>query len=288
MTGFGRGAAQSDNYAIVLEMKAVNHRFLEIACRLPKLLLSQEDALKKQLQQSISRGKLDVFVTLERAGAKNAAVKVDKDLAMAYHSALVELGSALELPLQVNLREIAAFPGVLTVDTAEDDEAEIAALLKQAAAEAVSQLLAMQENEGAALSADLSGRLDLLEERLLSISAAAPQVVAEQRSRLEQRLSELLGSIPLDEARLANELAIFADRVDISEELTRLSSHISQFRQALDSAEPVGRKLNFIQQEMLREANTIGSKASSLPINSTVIEVKSELEKIREQIQNIE
>ena len=288
MTGFGRGAAQSDNFSIVVEMKAVNHRFLEIACRLPKQLLSREDALKKQLQQSISRGKLDVFVTLERTGTKKAVVKVDKDLAMAYHNSLIELAAACGLPQQVQLREVASFPGVVTVETAEDDEEEIASLLTAATDEAVAHMLTMQEQEGAALAADLSARLDIIEQQLQLVREAAPQVVADQKTRLEQRLSELLGAVPIDEARLANELAVFADRVDITEELTRLASHIQQFRQALAADEPVGRKLNFIQQEMLREANTIGSKASALSINRTVIEVKSELEKIREQIQNIE
>ena len=288
MTGFGRGAAQSDNYSIVLEMKAVNHRFLEISCRLPKQLLGMEDGLKKQLQQAFSRGKLDVFVTLERTGAKNTVVKVDKELAMAYYNALVEVASACGLPSQVQLRDIASFSGVVSLDTAEDDEEEIASLLQTAAAEASANMLSMQQQEGAALAADLNSRLDLIAERLQVIRSAAPQVVADQKARLEQRLSELLGAVPVDEARLANELAIFADRVDITEELTRLASHMEQFRQTLASGEPAGRKLNFIQQEMLRETNTIGSKSSALSINSLVIEVKSELEKIREQIQNIE
>ena len=288
MTGFGRGAAQSDNYSIVLEMKAVNHRFLEISCRLPKQLLGMEDGLKKQLQQAFSRGKLDVFVTLERTGAKNTVVKVDKELAMAYYNALVEVASACGLPSQVQLRDIASFSGVVSLDTAEDDEEEIASLLQTAAAEASANMLSMQQQEGAALAADLNSRLGLIAERLQVIRSAAPQVVADQKARLEQRLSELLGAVPVDEARLANELAIFADRVDITEELTRLASHMEQFRQTLASGEPAGRKLNFIQQEMLRETNTIGSKSSALSINSLVIEVKSELEKIREQIQNIE
>ena len=288
MTGFGRGAAQSDDYSIALEMKAVNHRFLEISCRLPKQLLSMEDALKKRLQQSISRGKLDVFVTFERTGEKNAALKVDKDLALAYYNALVEVASACGLAPQINLRDVTSCSGVVTLDTPEDDEEEIASLLQTAAAEASANMLSMQQQEGAALAADLNSRLDLIAERLQVIRSAAPQVVADQKARLEQRLSELLSAVPVDEARLANELAIFADRVDITEELTRLASHMEQFRQTLASGEPAGRKLNFIQQEMLRETNTIGSKSSALSINSLVIEVKSELEKIREQIQNIE
>ena len=288
MTGFGRGAAQSDNFALTVEMKAVNHRFLEISCRLPKQLLSLEDALKKQLQQAVSRGKLDVFVTLERTGAKNTVVKVDKDLALAYYNALVEVASACSLPDKIQLRDVASAPGVITPDTAEDDEEEIASLLRDATAAAVAGLTAMQEREGAALAADLSSRLELIEQRMQVIRGAAPQVVADQKARLEQRLAELLGAVPVDEARLANELAVFADRVDITEELTRLASHIDQFRQTLAGDEPAGRKLNFIQQEMLRETNTIGSKSSALSINSIVIEVKSELEKIREQIQNIE
>ena len=288
MTGFGRGAAQSDDYSIVLEMKSVNHRFLEISCRLPKQLLSMEDALKKQLQQSISRGKIDVFVTFEHLSSKNAVLKVDKELAMAYYNALVEVASACGLNQQISLRDVTSCSGVITLDTPEDDEEQIAALLAAAADEAVAHMLAMQEREGASLAEDLSSRLDLIEQRLQVIRSAAPQVVADQKTRLEQRVADLLGEVPLNEDRLANEIAVFADRVDITEELTRLASHIDQFRQSLAGSEPAGRKLNFIQQEMLRETNTIGSKSSSLSINSIVIEVKSELEKIREQIQNIE
>ena len=288
MTGFGRGMASGDGYSITVEMKAVNHRFLEIYTRLPKQLLSREEALKKQLQNEFSRGKIDVFVSFESAGAKKAVVKVDKELAMAYHNALAALGESLNLPSQLSLQELASMNGVLSLEAPQDDEEAIAALLTAAVAQAAEQLLLMRRQEGAALAADLLARLAFVEERAGLIAACAPQVVREQKARLEQRLAELLGATPIDENRLANELAFFADKVDISEELTRLSSHLAQFRQTLAGSGPIGRKLDFIQQEMLREANTVGSKAQALAINRTVIEVKSELEKIREQIQNIE
>lgn len=288
MTGFGRGMAVSDDHRLTTEIKAVNHRFLEIAVRLPKQLVQLEDGVKKQLQTQLHRGKVDVFISFEQISAKKSLLMVDKDLAMAYHNSLLELAAACSLPPQVALRDVAAQPGVLTVMAAEDDMEAIAALLSQSVGEALDGLLQMREKEGQHLAADLSHRLDMIEQQRQSIEALAPQVVAEQQQRLEQRLSELLGAVEIDQNRLANEVAFFADKVDISEELTRLLSHCQQFRAALAAAEPIGRKLEFILQEMLREINTIGSKSNALAINQAVIEAKSELEKIREQIQNVE
>ena len=288
MTGFGRAMAQSDEYQITVEMKAVNHRFLETSVRIPRQLTSQEDALKKLLQKYFSRGKIDVFVTFEQVGAKNAVIKVDKELAIAYHKALSELAECCGLPCDISLTQLAAASGALRVESAADDEERLTCLLLQAAAEAAAALSRMREQEGAALGSDLEERLGTLERLISEISAFAPQVVREQQQKLQQRIAELLENIAVDEARLANEIAFFADKVDISEELTRFGSHIQQFRTSLTSAEPVGRKLEFIQQEMLREVNTIGSKSNALDINKRVIEAKSELEMIREQIQNIE
>lgn len=288
MTGFGRGAAQSERYQLTVEMKAVNHRFLELYTRLPRQLAACEDALKKQLQGYFSRGKVDVFVTLEQVGAKKTLVTVDKELAIAYHSALSELAACCGLPAEISLAQLAAMNGVLSLESAADDEALLAGLLREAADAAAAALLRMRGREGEALAADLEKRLCFLEAQAAEIAAFAPQVVREQQQRVQQRIGELLGSVAVDEARLANEIAFFADKVDISEELTRLASHIAQFRQSLAADAPIGRKLEFIQQEMLREINTIGSKSNALDINKRVIEGKSELEKIREQIQNIE
>ncbi len=288
MTGFGRGQAMSDQYAITAEIKAVNHRFLEISLRMPGQFNQLEAMVKKTVQSRLSRGKADIFILFEQVAAKKSVVKVDKELAIAYHIALSELAQACALPAEIKLAQVAALPGVLSLKNAEDDLEEISQLLSQAVEGALAQLLQMRQREGAALAEDLAAHLRLIEEKTFAIAELAPLVVSEQRQRLNDRLAEMLGAVEVDQARLANELAFFADKVDISEELTRLASHTAQFRHSLASAEPIGRKLEFILQEMLREINTIGSKSNALAINQAVIEVKSELEKIREQIQNIE
>ncbi len=288
MTGYGCGTAGNEDWSVTVEIKAVNHRFLEIYCRLPKTLAAFEEDLKKIIQTGVSRGKLDVFFTLERLGAKKITVVIDNDLAMAYHKSLIELASMCQIQERISLSQIASFPGVLTAQTEEEDVDELFALAAAATRQAVAALCVMRRREGEALQADLQARLALLEGIVADISACSATVVAEQKNRLENRLADILNNIEIDENRLANELAFFADKSDITEELTRLSSHIRQFDQCLHVTECVGRKLDFILQEMLREFNTIGSKSGSLSISNSVIGAKSELEKIREQIQNIE
>lgn len=288
MTGYGSGVAQNDSHSITVEMRAVNHRFLEIYPRLPKQLLAAEDALKKQVQSHFSRGKIDIFITFEQLAAKKAVVTVDKELAMAYYNALSELAAYTSVDAEIKLSMISGFPGVLLPETVEDDVEQITALLQAAVVAAVGCLEQMRAEEGKALAADLLTRVDNLERMLAELTALAPKVVIEQKQRLTARIGELLDGVAVDEARLANEIAYFADKVDISEELTRFLSHIAQFRQSVSGEEAIGRKLEFILQEMLREINTIGSKSNALAINRIVIEVKSELEKIREQVQNVE
>ena len=288
MTGFGRGVAQNNNYSITVELKSVNHRFLELHTRLPKQLSSCEDRIKKQLQTYFSRGKIDSFVSIEQIISPEAQVKVDKELAMAYHIALTNLSEYCSLQNNVTLSEIAKMPGVFTVEYPENDVEEMAALLQDAVAQAAQQMNAMRQAEGDSLAADLSSRMKHIEQLVEDIAHFAPNVVVEQKKRLEQRIADLLNNITIDEAKLANEVAFFADKVDITEELTRLNSHIRQFGATLLAQGSIGRKLEFILQEMQREINTIGSKSNALDINKLVIEVKSELEKIREQIQNVE
>ena len=288
MTGYGCGTASNADWSVTVEMKAVNHRFLEIYCRLPKALTSVEDDLKKIIQTGVSRGKLDVFVTLERLGAKKIAVIIDNDLAMAYHKSLIELASICHVQERISLMQIASFPGVLTTQTEEEDVNQLFVLAADATRQAVEALCVMRHREGEVLRADLQARLVLIDNIVANIGSFSATVVTEQKKRLENRLNDILNNIEIDENRLANELAFFADKSDITEELTRLTSHIRQFDQCLKATECVGRKLDFILQEMLREINTIGSKSGSLSISNLVIEAKSELEKIREQIQNIE
>lgn len=288
MTGYGRGQGQSQGKQFTLEMKAVNHRFSEIVIRQPKQLSPLEDHLRKLIQAKVSRGRVDVFVSIEEYGETNKIVKVDKGLAKAYYSALKELGETLELPKNISLDFIARYPDVLSVEQQEDDLEEIKTAISQAAETAINQLIQMRETEGAKLKEDILNRLKKIEQANKDIAARAPLVVAEYKEKLANRIQEALQDVKMDEARLATEVAIFCDRSSIDEEIVRLNSHLEQMADSLSINESVGRKLDFIVQEMNREINTIGSKANDLNITSIVVEIKSEIEKIREQVQNIE
>lgn len=288
MTGYGRGEAQSGQYRVNLEMRSVNHRYLEISLRLPKQLNMLEETLKKQAQAALSRGKVDIFLALEQPGGKKVELTLDKELAIAYHNSLKQVAELTKLPLVVKAQDLAAFPGVLVIDTAADDLEEITALANAALAEALTQLVEMREREGQSLTEDIAARTCRVRTLAEQIAASAPQLLTEQQQKLRRRVEELLGDVNVDEARFANEVAYLADKTDISEELTRLASHCSQAEAVFVLDEPVGRRLDFLLQEMNRESNTIGSKTNALAISNLVIEMKSELEKIREQVQNIE
>jgi len=288
MTGYGRGEAQGAEYSVVVEIRSVNHRYLELYFRLPRQLNMLEDTLKKQMQSKLNRGKADVFLTLNRPGGKKIELTLDKELAIAYHNSLVQLSGITGLPLAVGAEDVAAFPGVLDQQAAEDDTEEIAALAKNALAAALEQLIEMRQREGQSLAEDICVRIAQIEAMAAEIEKFVPQLLMEQQIKLRKRVSELLEDVTVDEARLANEVAFLADRTDISEELTRLASHCRQFNETCLLPEAVGRKLDFLTQEMNREINTIGSKSNALVISNQVIEMKSALEKIREQVQNIE
>ena len=288
MTGYGRGEAQGSQYRVTVEMRSVNHRYLEISLRLPKQLNMLEETLKKQVQAALQRGKVDVFLSLEQPGGKKVELTLDKELTIAYHYSLKQLAELTELPLTIRAQDFAAFPGVLTPEALADDVEEIAALAAAALREALAQLMQMREREGLNLLGDLASRIARLRSLTKEISALAPQLLIEQQQKLRRRIEELLADITVDEARLANEVAYLADKTDINEELTRLYSHCEQAEAAFSLGEPVGRRLDFLLQEMNREINTVGSKSNSLIVSNLVIEMKSELEKIREQVQNIE
>jgi uncharacterized protein (TIGR00255 family) len=288
MTGYGRGEAQSPNYGMVAEMRSVNHRYLEISLRLPRQLYMLEETLKKQIQGKLNRGKVDVFLTLDRPGGKKIELTIDKGLAIAYYNSLVQLSAITGLPLNARLEDVAAFPGILNQEAAEDDAEEIASLAESALAAALEQLVRMRECEGQSLAQDIAARVAQIEVIAAAIEGSVPQLLAEQQLKLRGRVCELLEDIKVDEARLANEVAFLVDRTDISEELTRLASHCRQFAESFLLPEAVGRRLDFLTQEMNREVNTIGSKSNALVISNQVIEMKSALEKIREQVQNIE
>lgn len=288
MTGFGRGEASGEFGRIVVEVKAVNHRFSEVVCRMPRQFAALEEQVRKLIQSQVSRGRVDAFVSWE-ATSQARGVKVDKELAMAYYSALKELAGEIGSNTELTLDTLARLPDVLKVGEGEVTAEQLWPTLEAAVTGAVESLIAMRVREGGALALDLENRLVIIEALRATVAERAPQVVEEYRQKLSRRLEELLpqGQI-VDPQRLAQEVALFADRSDISEELQRLSSHIDQFRQTLSEPEAVGRKLDFLVQEIGREVNTIGSKANDGSVTSQVVAAKSEMEKIREQVQNVE
>lgn len=288
MTGFGRGEAEGEAGKITVEIKAVNHRFSEVVFRMPRQFSALEDPARKRILGRVNRGRLEVYVAWEpSAGAREA--KVDKNLALAYYNALRQLAEEIGSNPEISLDTLARLPEVLSVSEGTVTDEQIWAVMEPALDEAVSRLIAMREREGEALAADLEQRIARIDSFRAAAAARAPEVVEEYRQRLTRRLEELLPPTnPVDPQRLAQEVALFADRADITEETQRLASHIAQFRQALRSDEAVGRKLDFLVQELGREVNTIGSKANDAVLAAAVVEAKSELEKIREQVQNLE
>lgn len=288
MTGFGRGEAASDYGRIVVEMKSVNHRFSEVVMRYPKELVSLEDKTRALVAKRVVRGRVDVFLNWEESRAQRRTVEVDRDLAQAYYKACTELEGLTGKPANIDAAFIARLPDVFRVTEEPENLDAIWTLLEQAAESALTSLIAMRETEGAKLAQDLSERATAVEGYTERIAASAPAMLETYRNQLRERLNELLAPNTVDEQRLAMEVAILADRSAITEELVRLGSHCQQLRDMLAADESIGRKLDFLLQEMNREINTIGSKVSDHTVTSLVIEVKSELEKIREQAQNIE
>lgn len=288
MTGFGRGEASSEIGTVVIELKSVNHRFSEVVTRFPKELVALEERVRALVAKRVVRGRVDVFLSWEESRLRRRIVEVDKDLALAYHKACKELEAELGSSSGIDAAFIARFPDVLKVTEVPENLDAVWAVLETATSAALDQLVAMRETEGARLAQDLLARAAVIEEYTERIAARAPAMVEDYRNQLRDRLSELLPPNAVDEQRLAMEVAIFADRVGITEELVRLRSHCDQLRSMLNASEAIGRKLDFLLQEMNREINTTGSKVSDPTITALVIEVKSELEKIREQAQNIE
>ena len=288
MTGYGRGQQLLHGRSITVEIRSVNHRYFEFSCRTPRGCAFLEDRLKRTLQQAISRGKVEVSLTLQTVESRGGAVAVDHALAGQYLTALRALAAEYNLTDDLTLSTVARLPDLFTVCRGEEDEEELAADVLSVLQEALDRFVAMREAEGERLRADVLSRLFTLEEHLAFVEERSPQTVAEYRARLTAKLNELLGGAVADEARILTEAAIVADRLAVDEETVRLHSHIAQLRGILDCAEPVGRKLDFLVQEMNRETNTIGSKCSDTAIAGHVVEMKSEIEKIGEQIQKIE
>ena len=295
MTGFGRGQYEDENFSVTVEMKTVNHRYNEVAIRLPRFLNPLEDKIRKAILKTVNRGRIDVFINADYTSSENCTLKVDKNLAAAYHRALQEVGSAIGLEeLTLNSAQevmyLSRCQDVINVKEGFFDVETVWPKVEQAVAEALKNLVAMRETEGGNIYGDFIYRADLIAEKLTQIEARSPMVVEEYQAKLTERLNNLLAdhNITVEPERLLQEVAIFADRASITEEIVRLKSHIKQFKNIINSDQPVGRKLDFLIQEFNREANTIASKANDYTLAQIVVEIKAEIEKIREQIQNIE
>lgn len=290
MTGFGRGENFDAEHRFVVEIKAVNHRYNEIVIRMPKQLGSLEDKIRRTVANTLARGRIDIFITVDKYAAQKRLVRVDKELAIAYYNALRELSELLAISVTDNVYQLAKFPDILQVEEQAEDVAALWPKLSSALDEAIANLMSMRQAEGANIQRDLTMRIDQIDENVRNIAERAPKVLEEYRERLLARLREIATTVSSepDEWRLLQETALFADRTNITEELVRLRSHLAQFRSAVAADAAVGRKLDFIVQEINRETNTIASKANDMAIANIVVEIKSEIEKVREQIQNIE
>lgn len=288
MTGYGRCEQTIDGRLIGVEVKSVNHRYLEYTARLPKGYGFLENKLKSFVQHKIARGKVDITVTIEHVCDTQLTVQVNKSLASGYVQALKMLAQQYHLKQEIDAVSIANYPDVLTVHKEQEDEEALWNMVQQAAETAFCYMLEMREQEGANLKQDLLRRADDIDCMVKEIEARSPQTVEEYKERLHARMKELFADSEYNDARLYTELVLFTDKVSVAEETVRLHSHICQLKTMLESKEAVGRKLDFLAQEMNREANTIGSKAMDAQIAYMVVDIKTEIEKIREQIQNIE
>lgn len=286
MTGYGAGTAETADYRVVVEMKAVNQRFLEIAPHMPRAFGAWEGDLRELIRTRVARGKLDVYVSFEDRSEKRYAVHVNEGLARAYYAALGRVAHALDAPLSDGVRMTAAYEGVITISE-DADLSGARSIFLDAAARALDALDVMRLAEGAHIVRDFEKRLARLEEQREEVKQHAPQIAADYRAHLTAVLAEFRAVMP-DETRIMQEAALYADRVNVTEELVRLASHFAQFRTILAEEEPVGRRLDFLLQEINRETNTIGSKVNSAAIQQVVVAMKNEVEKLREQVQNLE
>lgn len=287
MTGYGRRQLSVDGREMTVEVKTVNHRFLDLSFRMPRNLGFLEELIRKELPQQLKRGHVDVFIAYRNTRSDAREVRVDESLLKAYQEAMAKAAAQVTAENDIRLSHMVQFPEVLTVQEKEEDQEAVTALAAQALTLALEDVKAMRSREGEALKADLTFHLKELERLAALIAGQAPEVAKAYRGRLEARLAQLPIE-PVEPQRLAQEVAIFADKCAIDEELSRLSSHVAQFYQMLEAKGETGRKLDFLVQELNREINTIGSKASDAAITQWVVDAKSEIEKLREQVQNVE
>ena len=288
MTGYGRSEMTVGGRHIIFEIKSVNHKYFEFNSRISRGYLFLEDKLKAYLQGKLSRGKVDVFLQIETLEDADVQVQVNHSLAAGYYAALQELRERYSLPDEPTLALLTRYGDIFSVHRAPENEEEIWQAVQQAAEPAVESFLRMREAEGARLREDILSKAQRILELVGQVEQETPQTVKEYQERLEAKIQELLGDAHFDEQRVLTEVAVFADKVAVDEETVRLRSHFQQLEKLIDSQEPVGRKIDFLVQEMNREVNTTGSKSSDIRLTNLVVEAKSEIEKIREQIQNIE
>ena len=288
MTGYGKGTASRDNRTVTVEIKSVNNRFAEIACKLPKPMMYIEDTVQKRIKSVVARGSVDVYLLYENHSESAKKVNVDKALAAEYVNAAKSLRAEFRLDDDYNVTALLRTPDVISVTVPEDDRDAVLALAAEATDEALSKLDAMRVTEGEAICKDLLKLVGNLEDLLNSAKTRAPQVVADYKRGLIARVKELTEGINPDESKILSEVAFFADKADINEEIQRLSSHIAQFKAICGEKSQQGRRLDFISQEMVREVNTMGSKSNDITLTGYVLAMKNEGEKIKEQIRNVE
>ena len=287
MTGYGRANVSKNEREYQIEIKSVNHRYLDVSIKMPRQLSYLEETIKKEISSKVKRGKIDVFVTFENNSAEGKEIKINTELAKAYIDELKKLAEKENILADIQVTDISKYPDVLNIQNSQDDETikeEVIETIKNA----TESLVQMREVEGTKISEDLTERLDKIQLKINEISKLSTGLIEEYVVKLEERIKEILKNQEVDKSRLAQEVVIYADKCSIEEEVTRLNSHISQFKTLLNSNEAIGKKLDFIVQEMNRETNTIGSKANKLEITNGVIDIKTEIENIREQVQNIE
>ena len=288
MTGYGSAKGTVEGLQITVELKSVNNRYLDASVRLPRSFLFAEDAVKSAVQKHISRGKVDVFVSVDTSDAGEMNVKINEALLRGYLDAFKHIAEEYGIPNDVTALAVSRFPDVLTVEKKDLDADAISAGILEITERALNDFDAMREREGAKLRDDVLNRLGTINELVTAVEKASPETVIAYRARLEAKMAEVLGSAGIDENRILAEAAIFADHIAVDEETVRLRSHMSQLKTMIGGISPIGRKIDFLIQEFNREANTIGSKCQNSDIAHTVVDLKSEIEKIREQIQNIE
>lgn len=290
MTGFGRGEGKNEQYSFVVEVRTVNNRYLDMNIKMPRKILFLEDWVRQQSKKYIQRGRMEMYIKMETENVSDSEVSLDMNLAQSYYDVLKEIAVSFPVKDDISVINIARFPDVVKSSEAELDTDAIVKALLDAIEEAMKNLYSMRENEGKLLSLDIQKRTEKLKENIDEIHIMSTQIETEYREKIKERIDEILASYgyQTEEQRIIQEAAIYADKSNVTEEIVRFNTHIKQLQETLHGGENIGRKLDFIIQEMNREVNTIGSKSSDIRVTSLVVELKSEIEKIREQVQNIE